>query len=178
MKKLIAAFAAGLAALVMSGCAVTGSTSATATNPAVVAQQAAEKFQSAVTAACNVIQPTIQPFAILLNASPGFATFNGDLTLACAINSTINLTSIDSIIDSSTTAAQTAVSNIASLNATDQAVVKAALGAFQGALKNALNQYKSAVAAANLAATTTATSAAASAPTAASAPAAASATLQ
>ncbi|MBB3256841.1 ribosomal protein L12E/L44/L45/RPP1/RPP2 [Paraburkholderia bannensis] len=166
MKKIIAAIAAGLAALAISGCAVPGSTSTTAVSPVVAAQQAAEKFQAAVTAACNVIQPTIQPFAIILNASPGFSTFNGDLTLACTINSTLDLTSINSIIDSSTTAAQTAVGGISSLNSTDQALIKAAIGAFQGSLKNALAQYKATVAAAAASAASTAT--AASAPVAAS----------
>lgn len=153
MKKLFAAVAAGVAALAISGCAVPSAANTAPVSPAVAAQQAAEKLQSAVTAACNVIQPTIQPFTIILNASPGFSTFDGDVNLACSINSTLNLTSINSIIDSSTTAAQTAVGGISSLNSTDQALIKAAIGAFQGSLKNALTQYKSTLAAAASAST-------------------------
>lgn len=167
MKRMLLAAALALSALFTGCAATTGTTGTSVATPIQTAQAAAENFQAAVKTACNILQPTIAPFATILDASPGFSTFNGDLTLACSINSALDLTSVNSILTSSIKSAQTAVSNISTLTKENQAVINGALGLFSGALQNALDQYNSAKLAA-----TASTAASASATVAASAGAA------
>jgi hypothetical protein len=139
MKKLML-LAAGLvaSAFLFAGCAVQPVTS---TTPVL---SAAQKFHNAVTAACNVLMPTIEPLTPLFATQPGLVAFNTDLGLACAANAAIDLASVNSLIGSSITAAQGVVPKVSVLDSTQQIVIVAALGAFKGSLQNALNAYRAA----------------------------------
>ncbi|MEM5389227.1 hypothetical protein VSR68_37585 [Paraburkholderia phymatum] len=142
MKKML--LAAGLVASVLfAGCA--GVQVNPVSLPATPAVQsvltAAQKFHNAVTAACNVLMPTIEPLTPLFATQPGFVAFNADLSLACAANFAIDLASVNNLIGSSISAAQAVVPNVSALDKTQQVVVVAALGAFKGALQNALAAY-------------------------------------
>lgn len=174
--------AAGLAAsMLFSGCALNGAgtsttanTSAaatTATNALATAQAAAQKFQTAVTLACNVVQPAIAPFAPFFVGNAPVTAFNADVALACGANAMLNLTSINNVIGSSAAAAQAVIPQFKSLTPQQIALVQGLIGAFQGSLKNAIAAYQASTG-------TSLSSSAAAAVPAASAPVAASATLQ
>ena len=86
MKKLML-LAAGLVAsisLMLAGCAAPGTTQGA--SPAQPVMTAAQKLHLAVTQACNVLLPTIEPLTPLFATQPGLLAFNTDLGLACAAN--------------------------------------------------------------------------------------------
>jgi hypothetical protein len=143
MKKIIAAIAAVSACLLFAGCAATGAPTAPAVT--LTPLQIAALVQAKVTAACNVLTPTIQPLAPLLASKPGFSAFNTDLGNTCAANATLNVTSLTSLINTSIAAAQAQVPNISSLSDTDKLLIVAGLGVFKGALENALASVPAAV---------------------------------
>jgi hypothetical protein len=147
MKKIIAAIAAVSACLLFAGCAATGATTAPAVT--LTPLQIAALVQAKVTAACNILTPTIQPLAPLLTSQPGFAAFNKDLGNTCTANATLNVTSLTSLINTSIAAAQAQVPNISSLSDTDKLLIVAGLGVFKGALENALASVPAAVPAAS-----------------------------
>jgi hypothetical protein len=158
--KRIMLLAAGLvaSALLFAGC-----TPAQLQN----AQTAAQKFQSDVTLACNVIQPAIAPWAPFFVGNAAVTAFNADVLLACSGNALLNLTSVDNVINSSAKAAQTVVAQIPGLTAPQVALIQGLVGAFKGSLQNALAAYQASTG-------TVLTTEPASAPVAASSPAAAS----
>lgn len=126
------------------------------------AQSAAQKFQSDVTLACNVIQPAIAPWAPFFVGNAAVTAFNADVVLACSGNAMLNLTSVNNVINSSAAAAQAVVAQIPGLTAQQVALVQGLMGAFKGSLQNALAAYQAGTVAAG------AVSTAASAPVAAS----------
>ncbi|MFT0167468.1 hypothetical protein ACLKMY_00370 [Paraburkholderia mimosarum] len=151
--------------VLFAGCAAPGMMQgASPSQPALTAAQpvltAAQKFHNAVTAACNVLMPTIVPLTPLFATQPGLLAFNTDIGLACAANAVIDLTSVNSLVGSSISAAQGTIAKISSLDSTQRIVIIAALGAFKGSLQNALAAYQ--------ASTSASTPLAASAPIAAS----------
>ncbi|VXB26110.1 conserved exported hypothetical protein [Burkholderia sp. 8Y] len=105
-------------------------------------QTAAQKLQSDVTLACNVLQPAIAPYAILLSGNTAVDAFNADAALACSANVVLNLTSVENVIYSSAAAAQGVVSKLPGLTETQVAMINSFIGAFQGSLNNAVAIYK------------------------------------
>jgi hypothetical protein len=148
MKKILAAFAAGLVALALGACAVSQ------------LQTAAQKLQSDVTIACNIFTPAIAPWAPFFATNPAITAFNTDAAAVCAGNAVLNLTSLDNIVNSSGEAAQAAIKLIPNLTAQQVALAQSVVGALEGSLKNAIAAYRASVPAA--------VSTAASAPVAAS----------
>jgi hypothetical protein len=151
------------AGLILSALLFAGCTSAQLQN----AQTIAQKFQSDVTLACNVIQPAIEPLAPFFAGNAPVTAFNADVTLACGGNALLNLTSVNNVINSSAEAAKAVVAQIPGLNATQVALIQGLMGAFKGSLQNALTAYQAS-------AGSVPTTAPASVPVAASAPVAAS----
>lgn len=132
-KKICAALAVGIVALALGAC-----TAAQLQN----AQTAAQKLQSDVTLACNVIQPAIAPFAPFFLGNAPVTTFNADVVLACGSNALLNLASINDVVNSAGTVAQNAIAQIPSLTKEQVALVQGLIGAFQGSLKNAIAAYQ------------------------------------
>lgn len=124
------------------------------------AQTAAQKLQSDVTSACNVLQPAIAPFAPFFIGNAPITAFNTDVALACGTNALLNLASINNVINSSGAAAQAVIPQFKNLTPEQVALVQGLIGAFEGSLKNAFAAYNAAVPAS--------TATAASAPIAAS----------
>jgi hypothetical protein len=132
--------AAGLAASIAFG----GCSTAQLQN----AQTVAQKFQSDVTLACNVLQPAIAPFAPFFIGNAPVTAFNADVVLACGTNAALNLASITNVINTSGAAAQAVIPQIKGLQPTEVALIQGLIGAFQGSLKNALAAYQAGTAAA------------------------------
>lgn len=105
-------------------------------------QTAAQKLQSDVMLACNVLRPAIAPYAILLSGNVAIDSFNADVTMACSANVILNLASVNSVINSSAAAAQSVVSKLSGLTETQIALINSVIGAFQGSLKNAVAAYE------------------------------------
>lgn len=129
MKHAVLAFITMLCALVLLGACTTA--------PNLTPLQ---KLQADVTAACNIVQPTIAPF-VAVSTSPAMAAFNKDVNLACATNATLDLASVQDLVGSTGTAAQQIVASL-NLSAQDVALLQAAIGAFTGSLKNAILNYQ------------------------------------
>lgn len=111
------------------------------------AQSKAQKLQTDITLACNVVQPAIAPWAPFFAGNAAVAAFNTDVALVCAANGALDFTSLQRVIDSSAGAAQAAVAALPNLTPQQVALVQGIIGAFQGSLKNALLAYKAGTAA-------------------------------
>jgi predicted small secreted protein len=136
MKRMLLA-AALAASIAFAGCATQNG----ATAPVLTA---AQKLHNAVTTACTILMPTIEPLTPLFVTQPGLIALNTDLSLACAANAVIDLAAVNDLVNSSISAAQETIPKISSLDQTQQIVIIAALGAFKGSLQNAMNAYNAA----------------------------------
>ena len=105
-------------------------------------QTAAQKFQSDVTLACNVIQPAIAPWAPFFVGNAAVTAFNSDVVLACGGNAMLNLTSVNNVINSSADAAKAVVAQIPGLTSDEVALIQSVVGAFKGSLQNAIAAYQ------------------------------------
>ncbi|MEX3690838.1 hypothetical protein AB3X91_11665 [Paraburkholderia sp. BR14263] len=105
-------------------------------------QTAAQKFQGEVTAACNVFQPAIAPFAPFFIGNAPVTAFNSDVALACGSNALVNLTSINNVINSSAAAAKAVIPQFKHLTPEQVALVQGLIGAFEGSLRNAIAAYQ------------------------------------
>jgi hypothetical protein len=147
MKKILAAFAAGLVALSLGAC----STAQQADASTKLAQ-----LQTIVTNGCLVVQPTLMAVASVDPVVATAATANG---LFCATAGAISVASVQSLISTGIPAIEKAVTDSTLIPANQKPIVMAGLGVFQLTVVNALAVYGNA---------------AATAPAAASAPVAAS----
>jgi hypothetical protein len=147
MKKIIAAFAAALAALALGACSTAQQSNASTK----LAQ-----LQTVVGNGCLVVQPALVAVAALDPAVSVAATANG---LFCATAGAITVTSVQSLISTGIPAIEKAITDSALVPAEQKPIIIAAISVFQLTAVNALAVYSNAAAA---------TPAAASAPVGAS----------
>ncbi|WGS53602.1 hypothetical protein LFL96_21325 [Paraburkholderia sp. D15] len=129
MKKLFAAFAAGLVALALAACSTTQQATASAD---------LAKLQTVVTNGCLVVQPTLVAVAAIDPAVSTVATANG---LFCAASSAITVTSMQSLVSTGIPAIEQAVTASTLIPADQKPLVMAGLGVFQLTVVNALAVY-------------------------------------
>jgi hypothetical protein len=167
MKKIFAAFAAGLVAFALGGCAAPNvSTSVTATTPAATAAAILANLKTVVVNGCSVVQPTLQSISTIDGSVTAAATANG---LFCTAASSITVTSAQTLLDTGIPAVISAVNASTFIDPAQKPIIVAALSLFGLTVKNAIAAYNTAIAS-----MVSTTAAPASAPGAASAPVAAS----
>lgn len=180
MKKICAAFAAAVVALLLSACGTTGMTStatsstsatATATSTSIADKAAAilANLQTVVVNGCSVVQPTLQSISGVDASVSAAATANG---LFCTAASSITVTSAQTLLDTGIPAVISAVNASTYIAAAQKPIIVAALSLFELTVKNAITAYNNSIGA--VLGTTAAAGAAAASDSAASAPVAAS----
>ncbi|MEM5400872.1 hypothetical protein [Paraburkholderia unamae] len=140
MKKLIAAVSL-VVLTALSGCAVPGAVSPTATAQQTAVLTTLAKFQSQAVAACNVIQPILTAAGLIDPSIHLAATANG---LLCTALASTDLETVKTMSDTGIPAVESAVNASTLLPADKKDDLILALGAFQGSLNAATQTYTSA----------------------------------
>lgn len=129
MKKLFAAFAAGVVALALGACST--------------AQQAAAtgdlaKLQTTIVNGCMVVQPTLSAVAAIDPTVAAVAAANG---LFCTAAGSITVTSVQSLVSTGIPTMEQAITASTVIQANQKPIIIAAIGVFQLTVMNALSVY-------------------------------------
>jgi hypothetical protein len=132
MKKILAAFAAGVVAFALGACSTAQQQNA---------QQVLAKLQTDVVGACTVFQATEPSVQIFIATDPTANAVVTGVNLACTASSTINVTSISALVSTSIPAAIVAVNASTVIPAAQKPAIIGALTALNVALSTALVVY-------------------------------------